>query len=99
MVPRFGEDGYRCLPRHCWLSMPARTPEWTRYPATHYEGLVAELMSGGVPVAGHPAACTVPGCHHAIVWHAHKTRDHACEVKDCACRKLARATAVPASAP
>jgi hypothetical protein len=91
MIPRFG-DAYHELPARCWLASPARAPEhWTRFPVSQYEGLVSDLLGMCVPVPGHPAACTTKNCGHAQVWHAHKTRDHACRAEGCRCTKLERA--------
>ena len=88
MIPRFG-DAYHELPARCWLAAPARAPEyWTRFPLSQYEGLVGDLLGMGVPVPGHPAACTQDGCWHAKVRHQARTRLHACQTPGCQCTAM-----------
>lgn len=91
--PWYGPGSFRQLPARHWLAMPepAREPRFGRWPSTQYEFLVAGLQMRGMAVPGHPAACTTDGCGHPVTWHAHGTRDHACVIDGCACRKLARA--------
>lgn len=90
MIPRFG-DAYHQLPVRCWLAAPVRAPEyWTRFPVSQYEGLVGDLLGGGVPAPGHPAACAREACGHAQVWHQMKTRLHKCLVHGCECTGVVR---------
>jgi hypothetical protein len=90
MIPRFGPAQSK-LPVRCWLSPPELSPRrWDRFPVTHYEGLIGDLMGMGVPVPGHPAACTRDGCGHAIVRHQHRTRFHQCLMEGCECQALER---------
>lgn len=64
------------------------------WPGTRYDGVVSSQASHGYPVAYLPAACDVPGCHHALVWHGAPARTghrRPCQVSWCHCARY-RAT-------
>jgi hypothetical protein len=68
-------------------NLPPLVPPWVgKHPMDPREGRLIDAVAHGLAVPQHPSTCaSVPGCWHGQVWHAPKTRDHACMVPGCQC--------------